>query len=207
MKSRHTFAVLLACLAFTASLGAVAAEDGNDDIVEIVTKAKRGNGVSPAYAGQPQDLMRLENGVVIDGQDIESPDGFTSGFRLIAGFSPFQLPKLDLGAEFSYRESDEVPTRLGDQQLLVNTVSLGGSLVAGVRLGHFGLYAKSGLVGWEGDAVIPRGDFDEAGTTRVQGFGARLQFPGFTSRLELEEYDAPDMAHLNLLTASINIPF
>lgn len=208
MTSRHTIAVLLACLAFTTSLGVIAAEDDNgDDIVEIVTQAKPGHGVSPAYAGQPEDLMRLDNGVVIDGQDIETPDGFTSGFRLIAGFTPLQLPQLDLGAEFSYRESDEVPTRLGDQQLLVNTVSLGGSLVAGVRIGRFGLYAKSGLVGWEGDAVIPRGDFDEAGTTRVQGFGARLQFPGFTSRLELEEYDAPDMAHLNLLTASINIPF
>ncbi|HSH57725.1 MAG TPA: hypothetical protein VK965_07250, partial [Halomonas sp.] len=146
-------------------------------------------------------------GVIINGQDVESPDGYTSGFRLIAGFSPFQLPKLDLGAEFSYHQSDEMPTRLDNQQLLVNTVSLGGSLVAGIRLGHFGLYAKSGLVGWEGDAVIPRGDFDETGTTRVRGFGARLELPGFTGRFELEEYDAPDMAHLNLLTASVHIPF
>ncbi|MDY7116636.1 hypothetical protein RAN53_09760 [Halomonas sp. SSL-5] len=210
MTSRHTIAVLLACLALAVSQGAAAAEGGLDDDIardEIASKAKRADSESPAYAGHPQDLMRLDNGVTIDGQDIETPDGYTSGFRLIAGFSPFRLPRLDLAAEFSYRESDEVPTRLGDQQLLVNTVSLGGSLVAGVRLGRFGLYAKSGLVGWEGDAVIPRGDFDEAGTTRVRGFGARLQFPGFTSRLEVEEYDAPDMAHLNLLTASINIPF
>ncbi|MDR5902739.1 hypothetical protein [Halomonas icarae] len=200
---RHTITALLAALAFGTSLGAVGAE-GSSLAEEVVRQADQH---SPAYASQPDNLMRLENGVVIDGHDIESPDGYTSGFRLIAGFSPFQLPKLDLGAEFRYHHSDEMPTRLDNQQLLVNTVSLGGSLVAGVRLGRLGLYAKSGLVGWEGDAVIPRGDSDETGTTRVRGFGARLQLPGFTSRLELEEYDSPDMAHLNLLTASIHIPF
>ena len=195
MKPGHAIASLLACLALTTPFTAIAAEDA------------RQGGSTPAYAAQADDLTRLENGVVIDGRDVETPDGYTSGFRLIAGFTPLRLPRLDLGAEFSYFESDEVPTRLGDQQMLIDTVSLGGSLVAGVRLGRLGLYAKSGLVGWEGDAVVARGDFDEAGTTRVTGFGARLEMPGFTSRLELEEYDATDMAHLNLLTASVHIPF
>ncbi|MFP4137439.1 MAG: hypothetical protein ACLFSR_03685 [Halomonas sp.] len=194
MKPAHTIATLLACLALTTPFSAIA--DGNQP-----------RDTSPAYAGQVEDLTHLDNGVVIDGRDVETLDGYTSGFRLIAGYTPLRLPRLDLGAEFSYFESDEVPTRLGDQQLLVDTVSLGGSLVAGLRLGRLGLFAKSGLMGWEGEAVVPRGDFDEAGTTRVTGFGARLAFPGFTSRLELEEYDAPDMAHLNLLTASVHIPF
>ncbi len=162
---------------------------------------------TPSFAGQSDDLMHLDNGMVIEGRDIETPDGYTSGFRLIAGFTPVWLPRLDVGAEFSYRESDEVPTHLGEQSLLLDTVSLGGSLVAGVRLGRLGLYAKSGLVGWEGDAVIPRDALDSAGTTRVHGLGARLRFDRFVSRLEFEEYDAPDMAHLNLITASVHIPF
>nr|WP_298248968.1 hypothetical protein [uncultured Halomonas sp.] len=203
MTSRHTIASLLTALALTAPLGANANEEGG--IADNL--ARQTHSQSPAYAGQPEDVIRLDNGITLDGRDVESPDGYTSGFRLIAGYSPFRLPQLDLGAEFSYQESDEVPTRLEDQSLLVNTVTLGGSLVAGVRMGNVGIYAKSGMVSWEGDAVIPRGDIDETGTTRVQGFGARLQFPSFTSRLELEEYEAPNMAHLNLLTASINIPF
>jgi len=188
MKPGPTLAALVAGLAIASSPLAAA-----DD--------------TPAYAGQNTDLMHLDNGVVVDGRDIETPDGYTSGFRLIAGFNPLRLPRLDLGAEFSYRESDEVPTRLGDQQMLLNTVSLGGSLVAGVRLGHLGLYAKSGLVGWEGDPVMPGQDIARSGTTRVQGLGARLQFDRLVSRLEFEEFDAPDMAHLNLLTASVHIPF
>ncbi|GHE21937.1 hypothetical protein [Halomonas urumqiensis] len=162
---------------------------------------------APAYSGHDADLMHLDNGVVIEGRDIDTPDGFTSGFRLIAGFSPLTLPRLDIAAEFSYRESDEVPTRLGDQSLLLNTTSMGGSLLAGVRIGRLGLYAKSGVAGWEGDPVIPQDSLASNGTTRVQGLGARLQFDRLVSRLEFEEFRAPDMAHLNLITASLRYNF
>ncbi len=186
MRSVSTLAALVACMSILASPAA----------------ADR-----PSYAGKNTDLMYLDNGVVVEGRDIETPDGYTSGFRVIAGINPIRLPRLDLGAEFSYRESDEVPTSLGDQHLLLNTVSLGGSLVAGVRLGQVGLYAKSGMVGWEGDPVMPGNAMTSAGTTRVQGLGARLQFNRLVSRLEFEEYDAPDMAHLNLFTASLHFPF
>lgn len=188
MKTGSAFALLLA-LAVMAAAPPASADD------------------TPSFAGQDAELMRLDNGVVIEGRDIDTPDGYTSGFRLIAGYSPFQLPRLDLAAEFSYRQSNEVPTRLGEQQLLINSVSVGGSLMAGVRIGRLGLYAKSGVAGWEGDAVMPRDALNTAGTTRVTGLGARLQFERVVSRLELEEFDAPDMAHLNLLTASLHIPF
>ncbi len=188
MKAGFLSACLTACLAAGAALPALA--DG-----------------SPAFAGKNSDLMQLDNGMVVEGRDIETPDGYTSGFRLIAGYSPLRLPRLDLAAEFSYRQSDEVPTRMGEEQLLINSVSLGGSLMAGVRLGRLGLYAKSGMAGWEGDAVIPRDAFNTAGTTRVTGLGARMEFNRLVSRLEFEEFDAPDMAHLNLFTASLHIPF
>ncbi|QTF94190.1 hypothetical protein [Halomonas sp. BM-2019] len=188
MKTGSALAPLLACLAIAAA-PLVAAD------------------ASPAFTGQDSELMRLDNGLVIEGRDIDTPDGYTAGFRLIAGFTPLRLPRLDLGAEFAYRESDEVPTRLGDQSLLVNSVSLGGSLMAGVRLGQLGLYVKSGIAGWEGDAVIPQDALNTAGTTRVTGLGARLQLDRVISRLEFEEFNAPDMAHHNLLSASLHFPF
>ncbi|MDI5936575.1 hypothetical protein [Halomonas kalidii] len=165
---------------------------------------------TPSYAaGEATDLMYLDNGMVLEGRDLESPDGHTSGFRFTAGFSPLALPRLDLGAEVTYRESDEVPTRFGDQPLILNTTSLGGSLVAGVRLGHLGLYAKSGFAEWEGDPINRPDPFAmaTAGTARVQGFGARLQHDRLVSRLEFEEIDAPSMEHLNLITASVHYPF
>lgn len=175
----------------------------------LASTAVLADAAPPAYVTQASDLMRLDNGVVIEGQDLETQDGYTSGFRLTAGFSPLRLPFLDLGAEVSYRESDEVPTRFSGQALILDTTSLGGSLVAGLRLGQWGLYAKSGFAEWEGDPIIPNDALalDTGGTTRVQGFGVRLQFNGMVSRVEYEEFDAPSMAYLNLVTASLHIPF
>ncbi|WP_245904470.1 hypothetical protein [Billgrantia lactosivorans] len=163
----------------------------------------------PSYASRTSDLMYLDNGVVLEGGDLETIDGYTSGFRVTAGFSPMNLPLLDLGAEFTYRESDEVPTRQADQAMLVDTTTLGGSLVAGVRMGQFGLYAKSGFAEWEGDPVTQSESLYAAtnGTARIQGFGARLQRDRLVSRLEFEEIDAPSMAHLNLITASLHYAF
>ncbi|WP_189465976.1 hypothetical protein [Litchfieldella qijiaojingensis] len=162
----------------------------------------------PSYA-KAGDLMRLDNGVVIEGADLTSPDGYTTGFRVTAGFSPSQLPRLDFGAELAYRESDEVPTSLNSQHLILDTVSLGGAVLAGVRVGRLGFYAKSGIAGWHGDSVTRENAFpsETGGTTWLQGFGAKLQFDRLISRLEYEEIDAPSLAHLNLATASIHYPF
>src|SRR5690554_1831979 len=163
---------------------------------------------SPAYASQHSDLMFLDNGVVLESGDLETPDGYTSGFRLTASFSPAHLSALDIGAEFTYRESEEVPMQMADQALLMDTTTMAGSLLAGIRFGQFGLYAKTGFAEWEGDPVT-RSDLagDSTGTARIQGFGARLKQDRLESRLEFEEIDAPNMAHLNLLTASIHYAF
>ncbi|MDW7745841.1 outer membrane beta-barrel protein [Halomonas sp.] len=174
----------------------------------LVALPAQADSAMPAYGGMAQDLMHLDNGMIIQGSDVETPDGYTSGFRLTAGFTPQHLPRLDLGAEFSYRESDDVPVTLANGQQLLDTTSLGGSLVAGVRLGPFGLYAKSGLAEWQGDPVGGGDQLREGGgTARVQGFGARLQLRHLVSRLEFEEIDAQTMDHLNLVTASIHYPF
>ncbi|SEK64863.1 hypothetical protein [Halomonas daqiaonensis] len=162
----------------------------------------------PAYGGMERKLVYLDNGMLVQGSDVDTPDGYTSGFRLTAGFTPQHLPRLDLGAEFSYRESDDVPVSHADSQQLLDTTSLGGSLVAGVRFGPLGLYAKSGLAEWQGDPVGNGDQLREGGgTARVQGFGARLQLRHLVSRLEFEEIDDPTMDHLNLMTASVHIPF
>jgi len=163
---------------------------------------------TPAYGSTTQQLIELDNGMIVQGRDVDSPDGYTSGFRLTAGFTPAHLPQLDLGAEFSYQHSDDVPVSLGEDQQLLDTTSLGGSLVAGVRFGALGLYAKSGVTEWQGDPVGGGDTLRQGGgTARVQGFGARLQGRHLVSRLEFEEIDAPALDHLNMTTASLHFPF
>lgn len=184
----------------------IAYTEASHELLATVTMARF---ETPSYAGRNSDLMYLDNGLVLEGGDFETPDGHTSGFRLTAGFSPLNMPLLDLGAEFTYRESDEVPTRHAEQPLLIDTTTVGGSLMAGIRLGRFGVYAKSGFAEWEGDPVNQAEPQSSAtaGTARIQGFGARLQHNRFMSRLEFEEIDAPSMDHLNLVTASLHYAF
>ncbi len=164
----------------------------------------------PVYASEDMArLAQLGNGVVVQGTDLNTADGYTSGFRLTAGYSSYRLPHFDLGAELTYRASDEVPLAMAGENLLMNTTSVGGSLVAGVRLGHLGLYAKTGFAEWDGDP-LERGEsagLATAGTSRVHGFGARLDFASISGRVEFEEIEAQSMEHLNQLTASLHIPF
>ena len=177
-------------------------------IAVVVTAPGLAAAEGTAFSGQATDLARLDNGLSLQGDDVDSPDGVTSGFRLTAGFSPPGLPRLDLGAEVSYRESDDVPVSAHGQQQILDTTSLGGSLLAGVRLGRLGLYAKSGLTGWQGETVT---GVDEAGpdggTARFSGFGARLRMNRVISQLEYESFDDPMLSHLSLLTATVHIPF
>ncbi|MDN3556744.1 hypothetical protein [Halomonas maura] len=173
-----------------------------------VTLPALGDAASPAYIAQPTDLARLDNGLSLQGADVATLDGITSGFRLTAGYTPPGLPRLDLGAEVSYEESEDVPISGGDRHMIVDTTSLGGSLLAGVRLGWFGLYAKSGLASWQGETVAgPEETAPGAGTSRVKGFGARLHLAHMISRLDYQRFQDRELAHLNRLTASVHFPF
>ncbi|MCW4152851.1 hypothetical protein OM427_25375 [Halomonas sp. 18H] len=159
----------------------------------------------PVYSPQATRITQLDNGLIIEGEDVKTPDRFTSGFSVMAGFKPSRMPALDLGAEFSYHDSDAVPMT-GDQKRLVDTTSLGGSLIAGIRLEDgFGLYAKSGLANWDSDGVSDPAR--ENGTTRIEGFGARWQNNGVVSQLEYEHFDDASLSHLNRINASVRVPF
>ncbi|MYL24517.1 hypothetical protein GLV89_12090 [Halomonas alkaliantarctica] len=174
----------------------------NDDEFEVDTTA------SPlAYTAPDSELLKLDNGVVLEGSDLSGLDTYSSGFRVTAGFSPWYLPQLDVGAEIAYRESDEVPISSGVESLLMDTMSLGGALVAGLRMGTFSVYAKSGLTEWRGESdSVPQG-MDTGGTARLQGVGASVRVNRLVSRLEYERIDAPTLSHLNQLSASVHLPF
>lgn len=158
-----------------------------------------------AYATPTSELIQLNNGVVLEGSDLSSLDSYTTGFRLTAGFSPWQLPRLDIGAEIAYRESEEVPISASASPLIMDTLSLGGALVAGVRLGAFSVYAKSGITEWRGEANQPFAD--DGGTAWLQGLGATMTVNRLVSRLEYERIDAATLDHLNMLSASLHLPF
>jgi hypothetical protein len=112
---------------------------------------------------------------------------------------------LDIGAEIAYRESEEVPIASSVNPMIMDTLSLGGAIVAGIRMGAFSIYAKSGLTEWRGDTDQPIAE--DSGTALLQGFGATMTVNRLISRLEYERIDAPSLSHLNMLSASLHLPF
>ncbi|WP_447556277.1 hypothetical protein [Vreelandella sp. EE22] len=157
-----------------------------------------------AYTTPDSEMMALDNGVVLEGSNLNSIDSYTSGFRLTAGFTPWRFPQFDIGAEIAYRESEEVFTSSSVAPLIQDTLSLGGALVAGIRMGAFSVYAKSGLTEWRGENEL---EGSEGGTAMLQGFGATVTLKRMVSRLEYERVDNPMLSHLNQLSASVHLPF
>ncbi|MBD3894470.1 hypothetical protein IEI94_01195 [Halomonas sp. ML-15] len=165
--------------------------------------------------GDFTELAILDNGVVLEGAEMAMPDGATSGFRLLAGYMLPKMPNLGIGAEITYLVTDEAPTAIDNQPVLLNTTSLQGAVTAGLHLGRFSLFAKSGLTDWSGDleTTLAGSDSQEmdmamGGTAQVHGFGARMNFtPRTVAHLQYERIDAPRLEHLNLTTAMIAYHF
>ena len=173
------------------------------------------DGMPLQYSGDFTELAKLENGVVLEGAELAMPDGATSGFRLLAGYLLPRLPRLGIGAEITYLVTDETPTSIANESVLLNTTSLQGAVTAGLHLGRFSLFAKSGLADWSGDleTTLASSDAQEVdmamgGTAQIHGFGARLNFtPRTVAHLQYERIDAPRLEHLNLTTAKIAYHF
>nr|WP_298058168.1 hypothetical protein [uncultured Halomonas sp.] len=158
-----------------------------------------------AYTAPNSELMQLENGVILEGSNLRSLDNYSSGFRVTAGFSSWRLPQLDIGAEIAYRESEEISITSSANPLIMDTLSLGGAIVAGVRMGAFSVYAKSGITEWRGESELE--GTDTGGTAMLQGFGATMTINRLVSRLEYERIDTPTLSHLTMLSASLHMPF
>lgn len=167
------------------------------------------------YSGDFTELATLDNGVVLEGAELAMPDGATSGFRLLAGYLLPKLPRLGIGAEITYLVTDETPTSIANESVLLNTTSLQGAVTAGLYLGRFSLFAKSGLADWSGDleTTLASSDAQEVdmamgGTAQIHGFGARFNVtPRTVAHLQYERIDAPRLEHLNLTTAKIAYRF
>lgn len=161
-----------------------------------------------AFVTMDQRLGQLGERVLIQGDEVNSQNGQTSGFRLSAGFSPDWNEVFDLGAELRYRESEDVASSHGGNRHVEDVTSFGGSLIAGLRFGSFGLYGKTGVSQWVTDPVTGANSItSSSGMARTKGIGARWLNEDWIGQVEFEESDAPELEHLNMVSASIHVPF
>ncbi|WP_355662223.1 hypothetical protein [Halomonas salifodinae] len=167
--------------------------------------------VPSASAQDDGELVELDNGVRVDGESVDFFDGFTSGFRVAAGYLLPRLPRIEIGAEFAYLESEQLPTTYQGMPVQLDSTSLRGAVMAGLRLGKLHFYGKSGLAGWQADLAGPaegnwRSDSLD-GTAQTFGLGASIQHNAWQGRLEYEYIDADRLDHLNITSARISYRF
>ncbi|MFD2189863.1 hypothetical protein [Pistricoccus aurantiacus] len=161
------------------------------------------------YANADTVQVEVDERMLLGGNEVVSADGFTSGFRLLGAYLMPQIPSIELGAEISYLQSDDIPTSVNGSQAIMNTTSLNGALLAGLRIGMVGVFAKSGLAQWQGDFINDAGrDKDSlGGTAPIYGLGASMRFSGMLGQLEYEYIDTRELEHLRMATASITYQF
>ncbi|GEK45916.1 hypothetical protein PRZ61_14705 [Halomonas pacifica] len=166
-----------------------------------------------ATAAQEADeaSLQLDNGMQVDGEEIDFYDGFTSGFRVAAAYLIPRLPRFEIGAEFAYLESEQLPTTYQGMPVQLDSTSLRGAVMAGFRLGQLSLYGKTGLAGWQADmAGHLGGDWQQDslnGTAQTFGLGASVQHNAWQGRLEYEYIDADRLDHLNITSARLSYRF
>ncbi|WP_458526252.1 outer membrane beta-barrel protein [Onishia taeanensis] len=159
---------------------------------------------SSIYTNTEDGGFALENGLTLGGRKVDSANGDTSGFRVMAGYFFSRLPHLEFGAELAYLESDNVSVSLDGSPTLLDTTSINGSLLAGVRIGRLGIFAKSGLAEWRGSSDASEGNGSMGGTAPLYGMGANLRlYRSLVGQLEYEVIDTSDLDHLTMATASL----
>lgn len=189
--SRGLIPLTLLCL-LGASCSALAADSDNGSI----------------YADTENGGIALDNGLTIGGKPVNSANGDTTGFRVMAGYFFSRLPHLEFGAELAYFESNNVSVSLDGSPTLLDTTSMNGSLLAGVKMGRVGVFAKSGLAEWRGSSNSPESPESMGGTAPIYGMGANMRlYRSLVGQLEYEVIDSDDLEHLTMATASLVFRF
>lgn len=134
------------------------------------------------------------------GEDIDSADfsGDDMAYKVFAGFRFITF----LGLEGSYRD-------LGSAEDEV--AGLGGTVTADVTgydlfavgflpLGIADIFAKAGMISWDGDVTLDAGGLSESasadGEDPAYGLGFQLRFKSFAVRAEIEYFDVEDVDSL-----------
>jgi outer membrane immunogenic protein len=140
--------------------------------------------------------------------DIDTPDvgdinfdGDDTGYKVFAGYNFGLIPLVDLAIEGGYVDFGKPDDTVSGVpvEVDVNAWDLFG--LAGVNIGPVGVFAKMGLVMWDGDVTADGDTFGDDGTDPAYGIGARLKFGSLEVRAEYEYFDA-DAAGLDLISAS-----
>ena len=112
-----------------------------------------------------------------------------TAYKVFAGYNFGLLPLLNVAVEGAYVDFGSLEDEIQNVKTEVDLNALALTGLIGFDLGPVGLFAKAGLVSWDGDVKAFGGSASESGTDPVYGVGAKVQLGSFAVRAEYEYYD------------------
>jgi opacity protein-like surface antigen len=168
--------------------------------------------LSLALLGCGSTAMAADNGIYFGGSLGQANaeirrgpialDGDDTGFKVIAGIRPLDW----LAIEANYVNFGEVD----DNGLELDADGISAFAVGFLTLGPIDLFAKGGLVSWDGSVGlngVSGNLFSEDGTDLAYGVGLQFRLLSLAIRAEYEVFDVDDIKDLNMISVGFTYTF
>lgn len=128
-------------------------------------------------------------------------DSNDTGFKVIAGFRPLDW----LAFEANYVNFGEPE----QGQLESEADGFSGFVVGFLPIGPVDLFAKGGVVSWDGSVSLKNGPelSKQDGTDLAYGVGAQFRLLSLSFRAEYELFDVDDVKDANMLSIGVTYTF
>lgn len=141
----------------------------------------------------------------VDTSELSYADAAT-GKKGYIGFNFGELPLLDIAVEASYVDFGDVSALSIGGTAFSNLTGVNGFGLVGVKLGNFGIFAKTGVISWNSEFDLQGTILENSGNEAMYGAGVKLQLGSLAIRAEYEIVET-DTIEIDLYTAGISWTF
>lgn len=157
-----------------------------------------------------------DNGFYIGGsigstdQDVDtselSYDDDATGKKGYIGFNFGVVPLLDFAVEASYVDFGEVSALSTGGTASSSLTGVNGFGLVGLKLGAFGIFAKTGVISWDSEIDVQGTLLEDSGNDAMYGAGVKLQLGSLAIRAEYEIVET-DTIEIDLYTVGLSWTF
>lgn len=128
----------------------------------------------------------------VDSGNISFDDSDT-GYKVFLGYNFGVVPFLNLAVEGSYVDFGTAKGTVAGNSVDIEVSGLDAFGLVGFNLGPVALFAKAGVINWDGEATGLSGTADDSGTDPAYGIGAQFQLGALAVRAEYEVFDLEEV--------------
>ena len=128
-------------------------------------------------------------------------DGSATGYKIFAGYNFGVIPLLDFAVEGGYVDFGNSDDTVGSVKVETDVTGWDLFGLIGANIGPIGLFAKAGMIRWDGKVSEPGESASDDGTDPAYGIGARFKIGSLEIRAEYEAFDL-SVSDLDMISAS-----